>query len=381
MDMPGRGHDLQPTGSTWDVATQYGGGIDVTVGPGSVAVHGSLAAFGEVHRRDGRLPWADVVAPALDVARQGFLLTPASRYYLDFVHDDIFGWDPASRSALHGPDGKVTTGPVTLPDLAAYVPVVRPSLVTRIGGWSLATTPPPSVGGVCLTAMLRLMDGRPHGVWEEPDVEHLVRVQRAVLGHRLDVLDRTTDLETAAAEYLRLVDRDHVAVLESGSTAHVSATDRSGEACSVTFSSGYGSGMVADGTGIWLNNCLGEQELHPLGLYGAAPGTRLLSNMAPTVARHDDGSTLAIGSPGADRITTAIVQVLAGFTSGLPLQEAVDHPRVHVHRPGRPDEVVRREVEPAMYFGGVGATLCDGDGRLTAAADPRREGAVRLVEG
>jgi gamma-glutamyltranspeptidase/glutathione hydrolase len=384
-------------------------------------VHGSLAAFGEVHRRDGRLPWADVVAPALDVARQGFLLTPASRYYLDFVHDDIFGWDPASRSALHGPDGKVTTGPVTLPDLAAslevvaldgpdalhrgdladriaadvqarggilgsedlaaYVPVVRPSLVTRIGGWSLATTPPPSVGGVCLTAMLRLMDGRPHGVWEEPDVEHLVRVQRAVLGHRLDVLDRTTDLETAAAEYLRLVDRDHVAVLESGSTAHVSATDRSGEACSVTFSSGYGSGMVADGTGIWLNNCLGEQELHPLGLYGAAPGTRLLSNMAPTVARHDDGSTLAIGSPGADRITTAIVQVLAGFTSGLPLQEAVDHPRVHVHRPGRPDEVVRREVEPAMYFGGVGATLCDAGGRLTAAADPRREGAVRLVEG
>jgi gamma-glutamyltranspeptidase/glutathione hydrolase len=420
MDMPGRGRDLQPSESTWDVATEYGGGVDVTIGPGSVAVHGSLAAFGEAHRRDGRLPWAEVVAPALEVARRGFRLPAASRHYLDFVHDDIFGWDPASRAALHGADGEVTTEPVVLPDLAAslevvahdgpdalhrgdladriaadvlarggilghedlaaYRPVVRPALVTRVGGWSLATTPPPSVGGACLTAMMRLMDGRPHGAWEPADVEHLVRVQRAVLGHRLDVLDHATDLETATAQYLRLVDRAHLALLESGSTAHVSATDRSGEACSVTFSSGYGSGMIAAGTGIWLNNCLGEQELHPLGLYRSAPGTRLLSNMAPTVARHDDGSTLAIGSPGADRITTAIVQVLAGFTSGLPLQEAVDQPRVHVHRAGRPDEVVRRETEPAMYFGGVGATLCDADGRLTAAADPRREGAVRLVE-
>jgi gamma-glutamyltranspeptidase / glutathione hydrolase len=420
MDMPGRGRDLQPSASTWDVATEYGGGVDITIGPGSVAVHGSLAAFGEAHRRDGRLPWAEVVAPALEVARRGFLLTSASRYYLDFVHDDIFGWDPASRAALHDPDGGVTTAPILLPDLAAsleivaydgpdalhrgvladriatdvlarggilgpddlaaYRPVVRPALVTRVGGWSLATTPPPSVGGVCLTAMLRLMDGRPHGDWEPADVEHLVRVQRAVLGHRLDVLDHATDLEATAAEYLALVDRDHVAVLESGSTAHVSATDRSGEACSVTFSSGYGSGMIAAGTGIWLNNCLGEQELNPLGLYGSGPGTRLLSNMAPTVARHDDGSTLAIGSPGADRITTAIVQVLAGVTSGLALQEAVDHLRVHVHHAGRPDEVVRRETEPSMYFGGVGATLCDGEGRLTAAADPRREGAVRLVE-
>jgi gamma-glutamyltranspeptidase/glutathione hydrolase len=247
-------------------------------------------------------------------------------------------------------------------------------------GWELATTPPPSVGGTCLAAMLRLLGGRPHGDWDDEDRAWLVRVQRAVLGHRLDVLDISTDLAGDTQAFLDRVDRDLTPVLESGSTAHVSATDSDGLACSVTVSSGYGSGMIAEGTGIWLNNCLGEQELNPLGLYGSVPGTRLLSNMAPTVARHDDGSTLAIGSPGADRITTAIVQVLAGFTSGLPLQQAVDHLRVHVHHAGRPDEVVRHETEPSMYFGGVGATLCDAEGRLTAAADPRREGAVRLVE-
>ncbi len=268
-------------------------------------------------------------------------------------------------------------------DLAAYRPVVRPSLLTRLGGWTLATTPPPSVGGVCVAAMLRLLDGRPLHGWDADDVAHLVRVQRAVLGHRLDVLDHTDDVERDAAAYLALVDRDHVAALESGSTAHVSATDGDGGACSVTVSSGYGAGMIARGTGIWLNNCLGEQELNPRGLHGSAPGTRLISNMAPTVATHDDGSVLAVGSPGADRITTAITQVVAGFTSGLDLTEAVHHPRVHVHRAGRAEEVVKVEDEaaPTMYYGGVGATLLRPDGHLVAAADPRRDGAVRIVRG
>jgi gamma-glutamyltranspeptidase/glutathione hydrolase len=420
MDMPGRARTPgEPTAAAWDVSTEYGGGVDMTIGPGSVAVHGALAAFGEAHRRDGHLPWREVVAPAIEVARRGFPLSSASRYYLDFAHDDIFGWDPVSRAVLHGPDGEVTTEPIVVPglagsleliadegpgvlhqgtladlisrdvvdrggllsreDLAAYRPVVRPALMTRAGGWSLATTPPPSVGGVCVAAMLRLLLDSDGG--QDPaDGDLVVRVQRAVLGHRLDVLDHATDLVAAAREFLDLVDRDQLAVLESGSTAHVSATDRSGEACAVTVSSGYGSGMIARDTGIWLNNCLGEQELNPAGLYAAAPGTRLLSNMAPTVARHDDGSTLAIGSPGADRITTAIVQVLVGFLSGLSLQEAVDRPRLHVHRAGRTDEVVRHETEPSMYFGGVGATLVDAAGRLVAAADPRRGGGVRIVE-
>ena len=102
--------------------------------------------------------------------------------------------------------------------------------------------------------------------------------------------------------------------------------------------------------------------------------------MAPVVGRHQDGSTLAIGSPGADRITTAVVCALAGFVNGgLDLEAAVAHPRVHVHRAGLPDEDVRREEEPTMYFGGVGAALTRADGHLEAVADPRREGEARVV--
>lgn len=106
-----------------------------------------------------------------------------------------------------------------------------------------------------------------------------------------------------------------------------------------------------------------------------------MSNMAPTVGSHTDGSVLAIGSPGAGRIATAVAQVLAGFAGGMDLREAVHHPRVHVHDAGRPTEVVKRESEEGltMYYGGVAATLRGPDGRMVAAADPRREGAVRVV--
>ncbi len=413
MDMPGRDRTLG--GGTWDIDTDYGGGVTVTIGAGSVACHGSVAAFGEAHARWGSVPWRELVAPAIEVARGGFQLGSASRFYLEYVHDDIFGWDDQSRAAVHGEDGAITTGLIELPDLvgaleliaeegpsalhtgdlaqlisadvidrggilgtadlAAYEPVVRPSLMSTVGDWKLGTNPPPSVGGVCVAAMLRLLEGHPSS-----DVDHLVRVQRAVLGHRLETLDHTDDLERDAAAFLALIDRDHLAVLESGSTAHVSATDSDGGACAITVSSGYSSGMIAQGTGIWLNNCLGEQELNAHGLHGLAPGTRLLSNMAPTVGHHPDGSSIAIGSPGADRITTAIVQVLASFINGgLGLQDAVNHPRVHVHRAGRPDEDVKVETTPSMYYGGVGVTLRKPDGRLVAAADPRRDGAVRLI--
>lgn len=419
MDMPGRNAQGREGTGTWDIDTVYGGGVTVTVGPGSVATHGAIAAFGEAHRRWGALPWAELLAPAIDVARGGFRLGGASRFYLEYVGDSIFGWDEASRAAVLTPEGTLVDGDVVVPglvdtleriarfgpqefytgelgraiaqdildrggllgpdDLAAYEPVTRPALTARMEGWTLGTNPPPAVGGVCVAAMLRLMDG--HGL---DDRDHLLRVQRRVLGERLRVFDHTDDLERDAAAFLDLIDRDGVAALESGSTAHVSTADTDGTACAVTISSGYGCGMIATGTGVWLNNCLGEPELNPRGLHGLPVGTRLLSNMAPTVGRHVDGGVLAIGSPGADRITTAILQALTGLVAdGMSLQEAIGHPRVHLHRAGTAAEEIKVENpdDLTMYFGGVSATMLTGDGRLVAAADPRRDGAVRVVSG
>jgi len=134
-----------------------------------------------------------------------------------------------------------------------------------------------------------------------------------------------------------------------------------------------------------MNNSLGELEL----LLGPAdPGTRMISNMAPTVARRA-GSVVAIGSPGAERITTAIVTTLARLAEGDDLQAAIDHPRLHPELDG---ESVRLACEPGldlaavgvpvrlfdskhMYFGGVnGAGLVNGE--VVAHADGRRTGSI-----
>ncbi len=110
------------------------------------------------------------------------------------------------------------------------------------------------------------------------------------------------------------------------------------------------------------------------------------TNMAPTIARRPDGAVLAIGSPGADRITTAILQTLVGFFGGMELQAAVDHPRVHLELGDHPPRVAyeagmpvdeldiagRRFDELALFFGGVAVALWDPQAGLVLAGDPRR---------
>jgi gamma-glutamyltranspeptidase/glutathione hydrolase len=217
-----------------------------------------------------------------------------------------------------------------------------------------------------------------------------------VLRHRAAELDVATDRARAGQALLDGVIAGGQKWLGvAPSTAHVSVVDVDGFACSVTASSGYGAGVSIPGTGVWLNNCLGEHELNRNGLHALAPGERLASNMAPSVARRPDGSVLAIGSPGADRITTALAQVIASFAhGGYDLQEAVDRPRVHLSRSADGVEILHREEDvalppsvdlpvrtypaKAMFMGGVAAALREQDGTLVGAADPRRTGAVAL---
>jgi gamma-glutamyltranspeptidase/glutathione hydrolase len=268
-------------------------------------------------------------------------------------------------------------GALTMADLAAYEAVARPALAIEQGGWLLATNPAPARGGVAAAAILARLGGRPvEGSWDAGDLRRLVEAQHEVL----------------AAD---------PAALTSPSTAHVSVVDDDSVACAITVSSGYSSGVLAPGTGIWLNNCLGEQELLPGGFDRMQPGDSMTSNMAPTVGRRPgDGAVLAIGSPGSDRIPTAIAQVLAlHVNGGLDLADAVAHPRVHVRVRAALDPPVRVDHEddlvlpgdlglptlamPAhsMYFGGVGVARWSPTGGLAAAGDPRRTGAVAVTGG
>ena len=281
-------------------------------------------------------------------------------------------------------------------DLAAYSPVVRPALRSTLGDWDLACNPPPSIGGPVLTAMLRLLQT----VEEEITPARAATVLKDVLDIRLDRIDTAEDLAAAGAELLEtLHEIGSLGLPRSPSTAHVSVVDETGLACAFTASAGYSSGMTISGTGFMGNNALGELELNRLGVHALAPGTRLASNMAPTTARRADGTVLAIGTPGADRITTALAQVMTHLAMhGEDLQTAIDRPRMHPRRlddgstridheqdaeiAASLDEagLVRFEHDRlAMYFGGVGAAARHSDGRLEAGADPRRASATLVT--
>lgn len=434
MEMPGRGLASERFGGgAFDVTMPYGGGVTTTVGHGSVATPGALAAFNRASERFGAIPWREILGPIIEVVRDGFPLSQASRLYLEFSAESVFGWEPEGRAALF-PDGELlgagdrvsipelvetlgviadlgvesfyegdlarlmsddivaNGGILTREDLAAYRAIERPSLHSELDDWQIATNPAPAIGGAALAAMLFLLEGTGFPGWNIEGMHHLVRAQQAVLGFRRDFVDTAQDRPAVIQRLLDLSQTgDWRRLLTSPSTVHTSAVDATGSACSITMSAGYGSGVMPPGTGMWMNNSLGELELNRLGFHSLPPGTRLVSNMAPTVARRTDGAVLSIGSPGADRITTAILSTLLNLIHlGMDLDEAVQHPRLHVeftdeggrigYEPGldvgRLGLISRRFETTDMFFGGVGAALFDPDLGLTAAADHRRTGGI-----
>ena len=432
--VPGKGlRDEERKQGAVEVSLAYGGGITTLVGPGSVAVPGTLAAMEDAWKNYGSASWRAILEPTIRAARDGFPLSAACRYYLGYSEDLIFGRSDDGYDALHHDDGSLKDagdtvvvphladsldaiasegarvfyegdiaraiaahcragdGMLTLEDLSSYQAVERVPLVTDIGAWRLASNPPPAVGGSVLTAMLLACHDLGGKDWDKAALTQLIQSQRACLDFRQRHLDLADDV---GAEAARLVDAARSGQLlsrwTSASTVHTSVVDDSGNGCAVTASSGYGSGEMPAGTGLWLNNCLGEIELTRRGLDAGPPGSRLPSNMTPCVARRD-GAVLAVGSPGADRITTAMQQFLINYMQyGMPLDAAIAHPRVHVDTSG---DVVRLKAEPGldlpdidlpvsvfpalvMYFGGVGAAVYDDREGFTVAADPRREGGV-----
>lgn len=438
VEMPGRGGDPgRFGGGIRDVITDYGGGVTMLVGPGSVATPGIVPAFALTAEQHGDLPWGRLIEPATQAARS-YPMGAAAARYLGHVADTLFAEDDEARDLVTGPGGSApragqrcanealaetlerlaVEGPrlftdgdvgrslvaamgtrgglVTAADLAAYEPVVRPAVRLDVGDWEIATNPPPSVGGPILAVMLGELARRGRWTWDDA-----IDIQRRVLAYRASVHDLSPDLEADGLDLLSRIGEGGLDALHrSSSTAHVSAVDSDGTACAVTMSSGYSAGVCIPGTGILLNNTLGEIELNRLGVHALPPGTRLASNMAPTTGRaYDAGSgerrTLAIGSPGADRITTALMLVLGqGCLHDRDLQLAIQAPRLHLRlrddgyvvEHERDDEIAaavarsglpgHEYAEPHMYFGGVGAALGNSDGGLVAAGDARREAAT-----
>lgn len=436
--VPGTGLASEQLGGGAEaVAMDYGGGIETLVGVGAVGVPGSLAAVEKAWQRYGAVDWATLFAPSIRAARDGFPLSAACHYYLRYSADCVFGRSKEGHGALHDAAGDLHAvgGPIVLPgladslqaiaddgaklfyegelgaliaahcrdgggaltrdDLVRYRAIERQPLQTEIGPWTLACNPPPAIGGAVLTAMILSAVDMPGKHWDSGNLQRLIEVQRACLDYRKQHLDLADNVVAVVDKLLsearagRLANR-----WSSAATVHTSAVDVDGTACSITASSGYGSGEIAAGTGLWLNNSLGELELNRRSLDAGPIGARLPSNMNPSVARHrSKPHVLAVGSPGADRITTAMQQFLINYLQfDMTLEEAIAHPRVHVDtssaenrlmaEPGLalPDVDLPLQQFPdiGMYFGGVGVAEFNAERGLAAAADPRREGGICL---
>ncbi|MDO5699024.1 MAG: gamma-glutamyltransferase [Dermatophilus congolensis] len=440
VEMPGRGREPERFGEGIQrFECDYFGPLVVHGGPGTVGTPGMFKALDIAHRRWGALPWREVVLPAAHVAREGYRMGPAAAFWLSRSGPHHFGWDDECVAYLRqGPGGDlpvagqnmrssdlatsleavardgvdtlytgelahaiaadmdVRGGLLGLADLAAYEVVERRALRARVGRFDVATNPAPSIGGPVLAALLRTLQASRDGGRVSPG--DVIDALRLVLGYRWGVIDHADDLEAAGHEMMRLLDEhgpDGLILSNSPDTIHVSAVDADGMAVSITTSCGYCSGYMTPGTGLMFNNALGEPELNRRGFHVQPPGSRMPSNMAPTTARSDTGSVLSIGSPGADRITTALLTVLTSLAlNGDTLEQAVLHPRIHL---GITDEGLRLDLEGdaeaeaaaasaaaahglqvarheglTMYFGGVGAAYVSADGTLAAVGDPRR---------
>lgn len=184
-------------------------------------------------------------------------------------------------------------------------------------------------------------------------------------------------------------------------TTHISVIDRHGNAVAVTVTNGEGNGQIVPGRGYMLNNMLGEEDVNPVGptrwIPQPAGRRRLSSMMAPTIADGADGTLLALGSGGSNRIRTALYQVLANrFLTGMDISEAICLPRIHGERDcldiedfnNQPEASALEGVFPktefwqeqSLYFGGVHAVERNPRGRFDGAGDPRREGVFIVVD-
>ncbi len=311
-------------------------------------------------------------------------------------------------------------GLIAADDLARYRAIERAPIVGTYRGYRIVTMPPPSSGGIHLVQILNMMETWPMAQWgagSAQAIHHMAEAMKLAYADRSKYLGDTDFVQVPVAgltskAYARrlaagiLPDRarpsadihpGHPGDFESNQTTHYSVVDATGNAVAVTYTlnTNFGSGLVAAGTGILLNNEMDDFSAKPgvANVYGLIGGEanavqankRPLSSMTPTIVLKDGRPWLVTGSPGGARIITTVLETVADMIDfGMNPAEAAAMPRFHhqwwpdelrVEKGFSPDTLVllRRYghhvvVKPTM---GSTQTIQIRDGRLYGASDPR----------
>jgi gamma-glutamyltranspeptidase/glutathione hydrolase len=421
-------------------------------GAASCGVPGNPAGLEYVWKRWGSLPLERLARPGIELGRQGVRLTAAAEYFHEILHPILVSTPEAA--ALYTPEGKQLVegdvfhypemaaalerfadqgaapfyrgetaetvcewvrergGTLGMDDMAAYEPVERQPVSARFRGHVVFTNPPPSSGGILIGYSLGLLER----LGDRSGVEEIVAATETANARRSDDFHEGLHDEEYVRRFLD-ADLDSVAARiragewvgghggaggpeepdRLGSTTHLAVMDADGNCASVTCSNGTGSGVLVPGTGVHLNNMLGEEDLNPHGFHRIPPGRRVSSMMSPTLALREGEVVLGLGSAGSNRIRSAILQtVVRVLEQEMDADEAVVAGRLHFEagtvqaEPGVDeaglDDLERRGVPVVrwkrknLFFGGAQAVVRDpASGTLSGGGDPRRGGAVAFA--
>jgi len=437
----------------------------------AIGVPGTVAGLELAWRKygSGKFSFADLIAPAVALARQGLTVDddvadslplaarvlakhPSSaRIYLKpdgsapqagdhIALDDLaatletiatqgvagFYAGPVAQKIVNA--AQAAGGRMTMEDLASYRAVEREPVSGTYRGYAIVSMPPPSSGGAHIVEILNVLEGYPlreqglnsaASLHEMAEAEKLAYADRAVYLGDPDFVKIPLAglLSKAYAEHLRsLISPDHARPAadirpgapqryESDQTTHFSIVDVDGNAVANTYTLNlpYGCGLVADGTGILLNNELDDFAAKPgaansFGLMGGdanAPGSmkRPLSSMSPTLVFKDGKLVMATGSPGGSRIITTVLQIIVNVIDhGLNVAEAENAPRAHdqlfpdelrIERGMSPDtirllEAMGHKVVLGEAMGSANTIVRFADGELTGASDLRVRGTLAV---
>ncbi len=353
------------------------------IGLGSIATPGFVRGLYAMQRELASLPMRELVAPAVQHAREGVALDELQAYIFSIVAP-IYLATPEARAvfesptrpghtlqageilrqpaladtlevlAIEGDDlfyrGEIAAlieqqcadggGHLRREDLERYRVAERQPLMGRLHGHRLWTNPPPSSGGILIAFALALLDRLPTDWLPGKGPQRALRIARLLaLTHQARIAHHVDSPTADRAEEYALLDpgllaRYRAELLDAPEamrgTTHVSVVDEAGNLAAATVSNGEGCGHLVPCTGIMLNNMLGEEDLNPHGFHRWQPDRRMTSMMAPGILRLADGTEVVLGSGGSNRIRSALLQTILHLADGQSLEAAVQAPRLHV---------------------------------------------------